>query len=426
MSVSAEGRPQIVSWNVTQACNLRCLHCYLGAAKRAARELSTEEGLSLINGLAALGTELLILTGGEPLLRRDLLTLARHASGCGLMVVVGTNGTLLDASAARALTESGVRGVGISVDSLDPEKHDAFRGAKGAWKKALHAIDVCLAEGLEVALQTSVLPMNHEEVPRIAAFAREKGVRAFNAYFLVCTGRGEKLTDVTPQQHEALLDELIAVQERYSGERDRFMVRAKCAPHIKRLACERLRRGDIGAVAAVMLLAGAGCPAGRSYLRIGPEGDVTPCPYLPVALGNVRRQALREIWQQAEPLQKLRRLELRGRCGACEFREQCGGCRARALAASGDLFGEDPWCAYRPEAHAAPVPGRSAVVWSAEALARIEKVPPFIRSRVMQGVEAYAGARGIARITPELLVEVRAAFARSRAAGRQDEPTRAG
>jgi len=424
MSVSTESRPQVVSWNVTQACNLRCSHCYLGAAKRAARELSTAEGLSLINELAALGTELLILTGGEPLLRRDLLTLARHASGSGLMVVVGTNGTLLDARAAHALKESGVRGVGISVDSLNPEKHDAFRGVKGTWKKALHAIDVCLAEGIEVALQTSVLPMNHEEVPRIAAFAHEKGVRAFNAYFLVCTGRGEKLTDITPEQHEALLEQLIAVQVRYSGEQDRFMVRAKCAPHIKRLACERLRRGDIGPVAAVMLLAGAGCPAGRSYLRIGPEGDVTPCPYLPVALGSVRRQRLRDIWQQAEPLQKLRRLELRGRCGACEFREQCGGCRARALAASGDLFGEDPWCAHRPAIPA--VPAGPAVEWSTEALTRIAKVPPFIRSRVMQGVEAYASARGIARITPELLVEVRAAFGRSRAAGHQDEPTRAG
>ncbi|MBI1965392.1 MAG: radical SAM protein [Betaproteobacteria bacterium] len=425
MNALAESRPQVVSWNVTQACNLRCPHCYLGAAKRAARELSTKEGLSLIDELAALGTELLILTGGEPLLRRDLLTLARHASGSGLMVVVGTNGTLLDAHAARALKESWVRGVGISLDSLDPEKHDAFRGQKGAWNKALRAIEVCLAEGLEVALQTSVLPMNHEEVPRLAAFAREKGVRAFNAYFLVCTGRGEKLTDITPQQHEALLEELIAVQARHSGEEDRFMVRAKCAPHVKRLVCERLRRGDISPVAAVMLLAGAGCPAGRSYLRIGPEGDVTPCPYLPVALGNVRRQPLREIWQQPEPLQKLRRLELRGRCGACEFREPCGGCRARALAASGDLFGEDPWCTHQPAARDA-APGRSAIAWTEEALARIAKVPPFLRSRVMQGVEAYAGARGIASITPELLIEVRAAFTRSRAAGRTDESSKVG
>jgi len=425
MSASLENRPQVVSWNVTQACNLRCPHCYLGAAKRAAHELSTAEALSLIDELAALGAELLILTGGEPLLRRDLLALARRASGRGLMVVLGSNGTLLNAHAARALKQSGVRGVGISVDSLDPEKHDAFRGVRGAWKKALHAIDACLAEGLEVALQTSVLPMNHEEVPRIAEFAREKGVLAFNAYFLVCTGRGEKLTDITPREHEALLEKLIAVQARHSGEQDRFMVRAKCAPHVKRLACEGLRRGDLGAAAAVMLLAGAGCPAGRSYMRIGPEGDVTPCPYLPVALGNVRRQALREIWQHAELLQKLRRLELRGRCGACEFKEQCGGCRARALATGGDLFGEDPWCTHQPARRAA-VPGRSAVVWNPEALARIAKVPPFIRSRVMQGVEAYAGARGIALITPDLLVEVRAAFARSQAAGHRDQPTTSG
>lgn len=422
MDASVSHRPQVVSWNVTQACNLRCPHCYLGAARRAAHELDTGEGLTLIDELAVLGAELLILTGGEPLLRRDLLALARHAAARGLMVVVGTNGTLLEAQTARVLKESGVRGVGISLDALDAEKHDAFRGVKGAWRKALRAIDACLGAGLEVAVQTSVLPMNHEEVPRIAEFARERGARAFNAYFLVCTGRGEKLTDITPGEHEALLNELIAVQARHSGEQDRFMVRAKCAPHVKRLAREGLQRGKLGATAAVMLLAGAGCPAGRSYLRIGPEGEVTPCPYLPIALGNVRLQPLAKIWRDAEPLPKLRRLELSGRCGACEFKEPCGGCRARAFAASGDPLAEDPWCAYLPPVPSAAA-GQCAVAWNPEALARLARVPSFIRSRVMQGVEAYAGARGIATITPELLAEVRAAFARSRPAGRPQRPT---
>lgn len=422
MDASVPHRPQIVSWNVTQACNLRCPHCYLDAARRAARELDTGEGRALIDELAAFGTELLILTGGEPLLRRDLLTLARYAAAHGLMVVVGTNGTLLDTRTALALKDSGVRGVGISLDSLEARKHDAFRGVRGAWCKALRALDACLGAGLEVAVQTSVLPMNHEEVPRIAEFARERGARAFNAYFLVCTGRGEKLTDITPAEHEALLNELIAVQARHSGEKDRFMVRAKCAPHVKRLAREGLQRGDLDAAAAVMLLAGAGCPAGRNYLRIGPEGEVTPCPYLPVALGNVRRQPLAKIWRDAEPLPRLRRLELSGRCGACEFKEPCGGCRARAFAASGDPLAEDPWCTYQPPVPSAAA-GRCAVAWNAEALGRLARVPSFIRSRVVQGVEAYAGARGIATITPELLAEVRAAFARSQPAGRSQRPT---
>lgn len=422
MDAFVSHRPQVVSWNVTQACNLRCPHCYLGAARRAARELDTEEGLALIDELAALGTELLILTGGEPLLRRDLLALARHAAARGLMVVVGTNGTLLKTQTALVLKDSGVRGVGISLDSLEARKHDAFRGIRGAWSKALRALDACLGAGLEVAVQTSVLPMNHEEVPRIAEFARERGARAFNAYFLVCTGRGETLTDITPSEHEALLRELIAIQARYSGEQHRFMVRAKCAPHVKRLAREGLERGDLDAAAAVMLLAGAGCPAGRNYLRVGPEGEVTPCPYLPVALGNVRRQPLAEIWRDAEPLPQLRRLELNGRCGACEFKEPCGGCRARAFAACGDPLAEDPWCAYQPPVPS-PAAGRPAIAWNAEALARIARVPSFIRSRVIQGVEAYAGARGITTITPELLTEVRAAFARSQANGHPQRPT---
>lgn len=402
MDETGESRPLVVSWNVTQACNLRCPHCYLGAARRSPRELGTAEALALVAEIAALGTELLILSGGEPLLRRDLVRLARRASAFGLAVVVGTNGTLLDAAAARRLKEAGVRGVGISLDSLDPAKHDGFRGVRGAWAKALAALDACLAAGLEVALQASVLPFNYEEIPRIAAFARERGALAFNAYFLVCTGRGEKLADITREQHDVLLGELLALQARWAGADQRFMVRAKCAPHLKRLAWERLERGELEPAAAVMLLAGAGCPAGRSYLRIGPEGDVTPCPYLPLALGNVRARSLREIWRDAEPLGRLRRIALGGRCGGCALREHCGGCRARAFARSGDLYGEDPWCTRPMTRAAAPSPR-----WTEEALAHLARVPAFLRARVMQGVEGYAAARGIARITPQLLAEVR-------------------
>ncbi len=361
----------------------------------------------MIKQLRALGTQLLILTGGEPLLRRDLVALAYHASERGLMVVLGTNGTLLNEKTAQKLRASGVQGVGISLDSLDPQKHDTFRGLTGAWKKAVRAIEACGKQSLEVAVQTSVLPMNYEEIPRLIDFAYEKGARAFNAYFLVCTGRGEKLTDITPQQYEALLEYLIDTQARYSHEKRNFLVRAKCAPHVKRLAYERLNSDNSPLAGAVGLLASVGCPAGTSYLRIGPEGDVTPCPYLPFVLGNVRRDSLSQIWGSSEILQKLRALELYGRCGTCDFKELCVGCRARAFALTGNLLGEDPWCTYQPAGNT-QLASQQTVAWSQEALARLEGIPSFVRQRVKQATEEYARARGFSRITPELLTELRA------------------
>lgn len=418
MSGSTKDRPQVVSWNLTQGCNLRCPHCYLAAGRPAEDELTTEEGLELIDRLAEAGTQLLILTGGEPLLRRDLCTLARHAADRGLMVVLGTNGTLIDGKTAKKLKESGVQGIGISLDSLAPAKHDAFRGLRGAWEKAICALKICVKQGLEVVVQTSVLPMNYEEIPQLIAFAYETGARAFNAYFLVCTGRGEQLTDITPQQYEALLNHLIDAQARYSDEQRGFLVRAKCAPHIQRLAYERLNsqavQQSLAAMGAVGLLASVGCPAGTHYLRITPQGDVTPCPYLPVVLGNVRHSRLRQIWESSEVLQKLRTLELGGRCGACEFKQRCVGCRARAFALSGDLLGEDPWCTYQPGWADHKQAEGSHPVWTLEARARLEKIPSFIRGRVQEGLEAYARARDLHQITPELLAELRAACLRKK------------
>lgn len=402
-------KPTVVSWNVTQACNLRCPHCYLAAGRPAPHELSTDDGFGVIDQLRELGTELLILSGGEPLVRRDLFALARYASERGLMVVLGTNGTLLNEKAAEKLKANGVQGVGISLDSLDSVKHDAFRGLPDAWERAVRAIELCVSHELEVAVQTSVLPMNYDEIPQMIGFAYEKGARAFNAYFLVCTGRGERLTDITPQQYEALLEYLIGAQAHYSHEKRSFFVRAKCAPHVKRLAYEKLSHNARTDSGALGLLASAGCPAGTSYLRITPQGDVTPCPYLPFVLGNVCQTSLRQIWEGSEILQKLWALELQGRCGICEFKRLCVGCRARAFALTGDLLGEDPWCTYQPNGRGERL---FAPIWTPEALPRIEKLPPFVRERVRQGVEAYAQARGLEQITPELLMELRAAFLR--------------
>ncbi|MBI4279398.1 MAG: radical SAM protein [Armatimonadetes bacterium] len=403
--------PRLISWNITRRCNLRCPHCYLAAGVAATHELTTLEALGLIDQMAAAGTEMLVLSGGEPLLREDVFDLARHASDRGIMVVLGTSGVLIDETRARQIASSGIAGVAVSLDSLDPKIHDAFRGMEGAWSLAVDGIDRCLEHGIPVLVQITVMKKNVREIPAVADFSARKGVLGFNVYFLVCTGRGEQMTDISPAQYEEVLSYLVQAQAAYPG----MLIRARCAPHIVRLASTH---GN------AVLMTSAGCMAGRSYCRITPQGELTPCPYLPMSAGSVRHRRLLDLWTHSPLLAALRQPELRGRCGACEYAKAnlCIGCRARALASRGDYLDEDPWCTYIPRSQPSPAeqgardrdmapspeggsPGH--VVWTEEALHRLDRVPAFVRDKVRRAVEASAARKGYARITPEALQEIR-------------------
>lgn len=382
--VITAGQPELVSWNISNTCNLRCPHCYLDAGKRGPAELSFEEGCALVDQLAAAGNRMLILTGGEPLMRRDIVDLARYASSKDLLVVLGTNGMLLTPERVAQLREARVVGAGISLDSLHPEKHDGFRGVPGAWKGAVRGIRECIAQGLPVLLQMTALPWNYQEIPEMVEFAHREGVTGFTLYFLVCTGRGEQLSDISPRQYEEALTSLVEMQHLYP----KMMVRARCAPQIVRMASQQ----------GSALMANAGCLAARQYCRITPEGDVTPCPYLPLTGGNVRERPFADIWQSSPAFQRLRQEAPEGKCGICDFGELCGGCRARAFALTGDLSGEDPWCGYQPVEFVKPQM-TSVPAWTREAEERLHRIPPFIRGRVKTAVERHAQANGKAEIT---------------------------
>lgn len=382
-------RPALVSWNLTKRCNLRCPHCYLSAGKKAEHELSTAECFALMAELRTLGTEMLILTGGEPLLRKDIYDLARRASELGMWVVMGTNGVLINDRVAQAMKRCGVKGVGISIDSIDPEKHNRFRGGPNSWQHSVKALEVCRANGLEVLVQTTVMAMNRDEIPELIAFTRDKGAWSFNLYFLVQTGRGQRMSDLSAGATESLLGDLVEVQERFKP----MLVRAKCAPHFKRIAYQRGRAG----------LESGGCMAGTEYCRITPEGDVTPCPYMDVVAGNVRGEGgFGEVWHASPVLAALRDpARLGGRCGACEFQRLCGGCRCRAQASFGDYLAEDPACSYQPTGEAIT---RDAVRWHPDARARLERIPiRFVRQKVEQGLEAFARRQGLTEITPAVM-----------------------
>ena len=405
--------PHVVAWNLTKRCNLECAHCYIAAGPResAAGELDTATCLDIVDQLLAVNrAPMLILSGGEPLLRGDLAEIAGHASTNGATVVVGTNGTLLTDERIAALKNAGVSGVAVSVDSLRPSYHDKFRHGRGALADVQAALARLTAARLDFIIQTTVTKGNRTELERLVAWSAEQGAVAFNCYFLVPTGRGASLTDLSPIDAEAVLADLARWQREYRG---RMMVRAKCAPHFMRHVYETDPDSPI-------LNYETRCPCGTQYCRITPDGKVTPCPYLPEVAGDLRLQSFAEIWRSSRLFRRLREGELGGKCGACEYRKLCGGCRARAFALEGDILAADPSCLYEPTGEMTPIePTRvlaygddftPALVWADAARQRMERIPSFVRGVVMQRVEDYARRHGRWQVTPELLAEVRSAM----------------
>jgi AdoMet-dependent heme synthase len=425
-------RPYVVSWNLTYRCNLACEHCYLDAggtplvgtenfADRS--ELGTEECFRVIDELAAFAPECVtILTGGEPLLRRDILEIVTRAAERGLWVVVGTNGVRITENVARRLAEAGARGLSLSLDALDADRHDRFRRVRGAWQNTVEGAGILGRTGLPFIVQTTAGAHNLDELDAIADFAHDRlAAKVWNLYFLVPTGRGQFVSDMTPAQYDDVLAALYRIQRKYDG---RMLVNAKCAPHYIKTVLEnhsaqfRTYSGGAG-----------GCPAGTHYMGIRPNGDVTPCPYLPVFAGSLRSATLADLWTSSELFTGIRRRSsLGGRCGACEMNGHCGGCRARAYGMTGDLMAEDPLCTHTPGKFAgnpllalrgAAAASRSvpaieyglesstAIAWDEAAAERMKRIPAFVRGMVVKAVEDSCRKSGLDRVTVEELERIR-------------------
>jgi len=402
--------PHVVAWNLTRRCNLECAHCYISAGpeETAASELTAEEFRRIADEILALNpAPLFILSGGEPLLRDDLADLARFATDRGATVVVGTNGTLLTDERITELKDAGVTGVAVSVDSLEPRHHDNFRHGAGSLAATTAALERLRRHRLDFIIQTMVTRKSRGELGSLVQWAAEQGAVCFNAYFLVATGRGARLSDLSPDEYEAVLAELVTHTQTYLG---RMMVRAKCAPHFMRHVHRETPDSPV-------LNYQTRCPCGTQYCRITPDGKLTPCPYTPAAAGDLRRQSFADVWQGSDLFRAIRSGQLGGKCGRCEYRELCGGCRARALAVNGDVLAEDPSCAYQPGPVAQPLrPLRSMTYgaavepelpWTPEAAERLKRIPSFVRGVVVQRLEAYARRQGATEVTAELMREVR-------------------
>ena len=400
----------LLAVNLTRRCNLSCAHCYLDATilgQPDADELSTGQVEALLDDVAAMGHgTLVVLTGGEPLIRKDLESLVRYGSALGLPIVIGTNGMMLSQRRVDALKEAGVLGLGISLDSLEPCTHDRYRGRSGAWKKTIAGIDCCRRSGVDFQLHFSITDANAHELAAMAAFAQSCGARALNVFFLVCVGRARSVMAITQQRYEALLAELIELQQAYPD----LIVRPRCAPHYKRIAHQLQPEALVNHISG---RDGDGCIAGIHYARVNHRGGVTACPYIESEVGNIRDVPFSSLWAGAEDFRQLRSPVLGGKCGACEYRALCGGCRARPLASGKGLLDADQLCAYRPRGGAViPVLTDASVgtpSWSPEARQRLARVPEFLRKMVKKRAEAYVVGLGEDRVTGQHLSNLAAA-----------------
>jgi len=314
-----------------------------------AGELTLAEARALVDDIASFAKPILILTGVEPLLCPWLWDIIASAREKGLKPVLGTNATLVDDRVAEKIAASGVPRISVSLDFPSAAEHDAFRGDVGAFDAAVRGIAAVRRAGVEVQVNTTVTRLNRHLLPQLHDLAVKLGVQAFHPFLLVPTGRGADLAGVelTAGEYEETLLWLYRTQKTSplqfkptDAPQYQRIVRQQCAAE----GCA-LPVGGPG-----MNAASKGCMAGTGFCFVSHVGDVQPCGYFDMKVGNVRNRLFSELWAESPVFDDLRHPErLKGKCGACSYKTVCGGCRARALARTGDYIAPEPYCAHVPD-----------------------------------------------------------------------------
>lgn len=318
----------IVAWESTGACNLSCSYCRASAGPApSADELSTGEIKGLIKEIAPMGA-MLIISGGEPLLRQDVFEVARYAADSGVRVSLASNGTLITPEIVDRILLSGISRVSISLDGASAGTNDATRG-RGSFDLALRGIRA-LSGRVEFQINMTITPSNIDELDSLLDLAEREGAAAAHIFFMVPTGRGRGVEIIPPEIQRSLL-------ERIASEERSIEIRPTCAPQYGRVLMEKRKSHERA----------GGCIAGIRFVFVSRTGDVFPCGYFPVSAGSIRERSFSEIWRSSPLLNDLRERKLKGRCGSCDYVRICGGCRARAYALTGDYLDEDPACAWR-------------------------------------------------------------------------------
>jgi len=361
-------RPYIAIWEVTQACDLACVHCRACAQpKRHPLELSTDEGKRLIDQIGEMKVPVFVLTGGDPIKRPDLFELIEHATKTGVRVSLTPSATpLLTREIVHRLKRCGLARLAVSLDGSNREVHDTFRGMSGSFDRTMEAIEWANEVGLPVQINTTFSRTNYADFDAIAELIQKKRITLWSVFFLVPTGRGKLGELLTDEEFEDIFAKLYRLSKRAT-----FHIKTTEAQHYRRYVLqqqvlEKKANSPVTAAAKVADTVGRaprGLNDGKGFLFISHTGEVYPSGFLPISGGSVRQEPLSDIYRNSPVFKQLRNPdELSGKCGACEFRHVCGGSRARALAVNGDPLAEEPCCSYLPK-HYCPslVPPRPSV-----------------------------------------------------------------
>ncbi|MFA5400805.1 MAG: radical SAM protein [Dehalococcoidia bacterium] len=344
-----EPQLQLVAWEITRSCNLHCAHCRASSSSEEySGELSSEEALHLVDQIREAGNPIIILTGGEPLMRTDVYSIAEYAKSKGLRVVMGSNGTLVTPQVAARLKASGLSRVSVSLDFPTAEKQDKFRGQQGAFEAALSGIRSIRKSGIEVQINCTLTRLNIACLNDLLSLALHEGAVAFHPFFLVPTGRGKGLSDVelSAGEYESALNWIYDKQLELG---DKIFFKPTDAPHYLRILSQRGASPATGRHHGGADSVSRGCMAGSGFCFISHTGRVQGCGYLDLEAGNIRNQPFGDIWRDSPLFKQLRDLSaIKGKCGACEYKRICGGCRARALETTGDHLESEPYCIYQP------------------------------------------------------------------------------
>jgi radical SAM protein len=343
--------PLLVIWEVTQACDLACVHCRASAqSERHAQELSTEQGYRLLEEIRSFGEPLMVFTGGDPLKRPDLYDLVRHSVKSGLRTNVTPSATpLLTGDAIERFKEAGVSRMAISLDGPEAATHDDFRGIPGTFERAMFALRHAQKIGLDTQLQTTVTRRNMARLPEIAQLAAEVETRMWSLFFLIVTGRAAMGDDLVAEEYEQVFEFMYNL-----SKTARFRIKTTEAMHYRRYIAQRMKaeggeRAAQSENARQVAFRTAGVSDGKGFVFVSHTGEIFPSGFLPITAGNVVRDSLTDVYRNSDLFRRLRDTTQReGKCGICEYQKVCGGSRSRAYALTGDFLAEDPRCVYQP------------------------------------------------------------------------------
>ncbi len=362
--------PRLVFWETTSRCNLKCVHCRrTNVPERGDElyELPTAEFKAILGSLKGEGRPpMVVFSGGEPLMRKDLPELLAFAKEKGIPFAIATNGALVDEAMTKMLASYGPHRISVSIDGSKAATHDDFRGQKGSFDKAVNALKLFRAAGISTQINCSISTKNVAERDEVVAMARELGVDALHFFLLVPVGCGAELPETMrlgAENYEEFLNWLM-VQQGAAGHPAHghghghghpapggMEIRATCAPHQTRIVRQKVAASSpefAGRTAQMR-----GCLAGSAIAFISHKGEVFPCGYLPVPAGDLKKQGFWDVWENSEVFKTISDPDaLKGKCGVCEYRVICAGCRARAFGTTGDYMGQEPYCLYEPKAKA--------------------------------------------------------------------------